>query len=340
MESDDETDEDEDENELEDELDDGMAEFVSDFDESDVDDMEEYEGAVRPFSLVAPPLPSRLAPPADALPTSSHAVRLRGLLGRRGGRVRRRGRRERRRGRDGGGPDDGQAEIGAGRRAQEGQGQGARTQEAEEECVPLSSLSASPARRASRRASADPALSFPRAQRARGSRSSTSRRPRRSRRRRWTPGRRAEAHEEPRAPSSASASPGPSASEPQLYHHPSFSLFAMLHFPALAVDVLREESESGTACLFQVVEARLLVQQQARAPFSRSSAASPYVPASVCSLLHRCRQGKTRPMPLHASHVTSSMRRKPATRPSPPHRRQRMPPARTERRDDSSDRAD
>ncbi|GAA5907163.1 hypothetical protein JCM8208_006708 [Rhodotorula glutinis] len=44
MESDDETD-DEDELENEDELEDDMAEFVSDFDESDVDDMEEYEGA-------------------------------------------------------------------------------------------------------------------------------------------------------------------------------------------------------------------------------------------------------------------------------------------------------
>ncbi|GAA5943893.1 hypothetical protein JCM3775_002269 [Rhodotorula graminis] len=44
MESDDETD-DEDLEENEDELEDDMAEFVSDFDESDVDDMEEYEGA-------------------------------------------------------------------------------------------------------------------------------------------------------------------------------------------------------------------------------------------------------------------------------------------------------
>lgn len=76
MESDDETDEDEG-GELEEEMDeDDMAEFVSDFDESDVDDMEEYEGAVRPF-----PLPHSLLPFFSALdsrppPLSPHTVRL------------------------------------------------------------------------------------------------------------------------------------------------------------------------------------------------------------------------------------------------------------------------
>lgn len=45
MESDEETDEEEEEGEYEEQDEDEMAEFVSDFDESDVEDMEEYDGA-------------------------------------------------------------------------------------------------------------------------------------------------------------------------------------------------------------------------------------------------------------------------------------------------------